>query len=131
MLGSLCQINRVPFDPALVAQQYPPPHSEATFIEAAKALGFRVVHCDTSGRKLPERTFPLLARLRSPDADQSPPTSASPDIFSEPDAVHTTEVTATGAVEMPTAFSIKLLDSLLVLARHQRPEGEGLKSTSK
>lgn len=68
MLGSLCQFNRIPFDQALVAQQHPPPHSEATFIEAATALGFTVGRCDTSEHKLSELTFPFVALLRNPDA---------------------------------------------------------------
>ena len=42
LLGSLCRIHRIPFDAALVARQYPPPHSVATFIEAAAALGLKV-----------------------------------------------------------------------------------------
>jgi len=42
LLGSLCQMHRVPFDSKLVLQNYPPPYSETTLIEAAKALGFRL-----------------------------------------------------------------------------------------
>jgi subfamily B ATP-binding cassette protein HlyB/CyaB len=42
LLGSLCGLNRVPFDPKLVAQNYPPPYSETTLFEAAGALGFRL-----------------------------------------------------------------------------------------
>ncbi len=67
MLGSLCQINRIPFDPALVAQQHPPPHSAGTFIEAATALGFKIGQYDTSGSKPSELALPLVAWLRSPD----------------------------------------------------------------
>lgn len=64
LLGSLCQIHRVPFDAALVAQQFPPPHSEATFIEAAGALGFRVGRCGLSGRGIGDMQFPLVALAR-------------------------------------------------------------------
>ncbi len=63
-LGSLCQLNKIPFDPALVTQQYPPPHSETTFSEAATALGFKVGRCDTARRKLADLTFPFVAFLR-------------------------------------------------------------------
>ncbi|MBY0271548.1 MAG: peptidase domain-containing ABC transporter [Burkholderiales bacterium] len=131
MLGSLCQINRVPFDPALVAQQYPPPHSEATFIEAATTLGFRVGHCDTTGRKLPELTFPFLARLRSPDAAQSSTTRSAPDASAEPDAEHTTDVAATGAEEVPTAslaLVIKADTDRLLYFRAQSNTGETIAS---
>jgi len=64
MLGSLCRIQRIPFDAALVAQQYPPPHSAATFIEAAAAFGLRAGRCDTSGRSLAELSVPFVAQLR-------------------------------------------------------------------
>ena len=64
MLGSLCQVHRIPFDPALVARQHPPPHSAGTFIEAATALGFRVGRCDSSTHPVAGLTFPLVALLR-------------------------------------------------------------------
>src|SRR6185436_2984002 len=64
MLGSLCQLNKLPFDPALVTQQHPPPYSEATFTEAASVLGFKVGRCDTTRRKPAELTFPFVAFLR-------------------------------------------------------------------
>jgi ATP-binding cassette, subfamily B, bacterial HlyB/CyaB len=40
-VGSLCQLNRVPFDPALVLQRFPAPHSFRQFLEALQSLGFR------------------------------------------------------------------------------------------
>ncbi|MGQ0546513.1 MAG: peptidase domain-containing ABC transporter [Betaproteobacteria bacterium] len=41
LAGSLCQLNRVPFDPNLLLQRFPAPHSVGQFIEAARALGLR------------------------------------------------------------------------------------------
>jgi subfamily B ATP-binding cassette protein HlyB/CyaB len=41
LLGSLCRLNRVPFDAALVAQRFPAPHDERQLLEACTALGFR------------------------------------------------------------------------------------------
>lgn len=41
LLGSLCNLYRIPFDPKLIEQEFPPPHSLATFHEAARALGFK------------------------------------------------------------------------------------------
>jgi len=35
LLGSICSLYRIPFDPKLVEQDFPPPHSLATFHEAA------------------------------------------------------------------------------------------------
>lgn len=41
LVGSVCQINRLPFDPALLLQRYPAPHSLRQLIEALNSLGFR------------------------------------------------------------------------------------------
>src|SRR5574343_1522807 len=41
LLGSLCNLYRISFDPKLIEQAFPPPHSLATFHEAASALGFK------------------------------------------------------------------------------------------
>ena len=61
LIGSLCRIHRMPFDAALVARQYPPPNSAATFIEAAVALGLKVGTCEASAHDLSALTFPLVA----------------------------------------------------------------------
>ena len=34
LIGSLCQINRIPFDPQLILQRFPPPHLVRNLIEA-------------------------------------------------------------------------------------------------
>ena len=41
-MGSVCALNRKPFDPELLAQQFPPPHTSDSLIAAARALGFRI-----------------------------------------------------------------------------------------
>ncbi len=64
LLGSLCRINRIPFDAALVSRQFPPPHSAATFTEAATALGFRVGRCAVATQGISGLAFPLVALLR-------------------------------------------------------------------
>ena len=40
-LGALCRLHRIPFDGALVVQQFPPPHTLAALLGAVRALGFR------------------------------------------------------------------------------------------
>lgn len=75
LLGSLCRIHRVPFDAALIAQQYPPPHSAVTFVEAARALGFTVGPCDTAAHPLSGLGFPLVAELQA--AVPEPPAAES------------------------------------------------------
>jgi subfamily B ATP-binding cassette protein HlyB/CyaB len=64
LLGSLCQIHRIAFDAALVAQHYPPPHSEVTFIDAATALGLKVGAYEAAAHALSGLTFPLVAQFR-------------------------------------------------------------------
>jgi subfamily B ATP-binding cassette protein HlyB/CyaB len=59
LIGSLCQINRVPFDPALVLQRFPAPHSVRQLVEAARSLGFK-----TGEGKLPTLAFPCVGFLK-------------------------------------------------------------------
>ncbi|WP_019561980.1 peptidase domain-containing ABC transporter [Caldimonas manganoxidans] len=40
--GSLCALNRLPFDPELLLKQFPPPYTTDTLIHAVRALGFRI-----------------------------------------------------------------------------------------
>ncbi len=63
LLGSLCQIGRVPFDATLAAQEFPPPHSTVTLHQAARALGFRTGERSVTAAVLPELTFPCIAFL--------------------------------------------------------------------
>jgi subfamily B ATP-binding cassette protein HlyB/CyaB len=53
LIGSLCQINRIPFDPALLLQRFPAPHSMRQFIEAVHSLGFRTGEGELSKAALP------------------------------------------------------------------------------
>jgi subfamily B ATP-binding cassette protein HlyB/CyaB len=59
LTGSLCQINRLPFDPQLLLQRYPPPHSVRQFLEAARSFGFR-----TGEGGLAKPAFPCVAFLK-------------------------------------------------------------------
>jgi len=63
LLGSLCQIGRMPFDPALVSQEYPPPLTTVTLHQAARALGFRTGEHHADAAVLPGLTFPAIAFL--------------------------------------------------------------------
>jgi hypothetical protein len=38
LVGSLCQLNRVPFEAALLVQRYPAPHDVRQLLEACKAF---------------------------------------------------------------------------------------------
>ena len=76
--GSLCNLYRIPFDAALVASQFPPPFTLATFHEAARALGFK-----TGSRPLPsdgwtKLPFPCIAFLKPQGQNETNHTEASP-----------------------------------------------------
>src|SRR6478735_4602943 len=53
LTGSLCQINRLPFDPALLLQRFPAPHSVRQFLEALQSLGFVVGEASLADAALP------------------------------------------------------------------------------
>lgn len=78
LLGSLCNLYRIPFDAALVASQFPPPYTLATFHEAARALGFK-----TGARPLPsdgwaKLPFPCIAFLKPQVQNKTSHTEAPP-----------------------------------------------------
>jgi len=58
LAGSLCQLNRIPFDPALLLQRFPAPHTVRQFVEAAHSLGFR-----TGEGELSKAAFPCIGFL--------------------------------------------------------------------
>ena len=64
ILEALCRLHRVPFDAALVLQQFPPPYDRNLFIEAARALGFKAARVSLAGTALHELPVPLVAFLR-------------------------------------------------------------------
>ena len=64
LLGSLCQLHRVPFDPKLILQRFPPPFSVATLCEAAEALGFRLRQQQAGARGLRAYNLPAVALAR-------------------------------------------------------------------
>jgi hypothetical protein len=61
LLGSICQIHRIPFDPLLVQQQFPLPYTLGSFIEAAGQLGLKVGESDASKGGVTNLRFPLVA----------------------------------------------------------------------
>jgi subfamily B ATP-binding cassette protein HlyB/CyaB len=67
LLGSLCQIHRVPWESALALQRFPPPHSLATLLEAGPNYGFRFSVVPVSKIDWRRVAFPLVAFKRSMD----------------------------------------------------------------
>ena len=65
LAGSLCQINRVLFDAALLLQRFPAPHNVRQLIEALHAFGFRAAEGSFSKLALPCVAF-LRGEVLSP-----------------------------------------------------------------
>jgi ATP-binding cassette, subfamily B, bacterial HlyB/CyaB len=53
LIGSLCQINRAPFDAAILVQRFPAPHSTRQLLEAAQSFGFRAAEGALTGATCP------------------------------------------------------------------------------
>lgn len=61
LLGSLCQLYRVPFDPLLIERQFPPPCSIDTLRTSLDILGFKVGMLEFQPDKFTLDKFPLPA----------------------------------------------------------------------
>jgi subfamily B ATP-binding cassette protein HlyB/CyaB len=59
LVGSLCEVNRIPFDPALLLQRFPAPHAVPQLLEALQTLGFR-----TGEAELAKAAFPCIGFLK-------------------------------------------------------------------
>lgn len=100
-LGSFCSLNRIPFDPELLLQRFPPPYTLETLIQAARALGFSIRNKACSPEEISQHPLPCLAVIHAPvdsadisvaeeDAGESKPADNPPAItlalISEADA---------------------------------------------
>ena len=65
LLGSLCNLHRIPFDARLVAQDYPPPYDLATLIDAARSLGFQAALSNREGLDWAVAPLPAVAFLNA------------------------------------------------------------------
>ena len=65
LAGSLCQLNRIPFDPQLLLQRFPAPHSVRQLIEAAASLGFKTGELLRKAGSLGEARLPCVGFLKS------------------------------------------------------------------
>ncbi|HZW26389.1 MAG TPA: peptidase domain-containing ABC transporter [Gallionella sp.] len=101
LIGSLSRVFRLPFDPQLVRQQFPPPYSRTALLNALQSLDFKVgeMELDEEGIATLERIpFPVVAFAREdepveqeshnqestetvepqPSAEEAPPKPAKP-----------------------------------------------------
>lgn len=65
LLGSLCSLYRTPFDPNLIAGEFPPPFSLETFHEAARALGFKTGTLILAGVAWDKLPLPAIGFLKA------------------------------------------------------------------
>lgn len=66
LIGSLSRIFRIPFDPQLIRQQFPPPYSRTALLNALQALEFKVGEWNLDEKNLAELEripFPAVAFL--------------------------------------------------------------------
>jgi subfamily B ATP-binding cassette protein HlyB/CyaB len=111
-IGSLCQINRIPFDPALLLQKFPAPHSVRQLIEALRSFGFR-----TGEGKLAKSAFPCLGFLTGEEV--------KPALLIKRDAERLLYFVAGG--QTPQTAPVKSLkeqfDADVLLVRHESANG--------
>jgi subfamily B ATP-binding cassette protein HlyB/CyaB len=69
-LGSLCGLYRIPFDSALVAQQFPPPYTLGSFHEIARSLGIKTGSCALAGADWQQLPLPAVAFLRADEGSE-------------------------------------------------------------
>ena len=62
-LAAACRIHRIPFDPRLARQQFPPPHTLETLREALAALGLRNAEAAVGVEGIAGLTFPCFVAL--------------------------------------------------------------------
>lgn len=70
-LAAACQLHRIPFDPLLVQQQFPPPHTLASLRSALEALGFRSGLRTADSAAFSELTLPCFLSVR-PEEGEAP-----------------------------------------------------------
>jgi subfamily B ATP-binding cassette protein HlyB/CyaB len=116
LAGSLCQLNRVPFDPALLLQRFPAPHNVRQFIEASNSLGFKTGELVFSTKDIVKIRHPFVAFLKGE--------SSSPAIIAKTDSERALYFRAGSQtpltvrlVEFPERFE----PSLLLLRHESRP----------
>ncbi|MDP2760692.1 MAG: peptidase domain-containing ABC transporter [Sideroxyarcus sp.] len=101
LIGSLSRIFRLPFDPQLIRQQFPPPYSRVAVLNALQALDFKVGEGNLDAKSLSsleELPFPAVAFLSTPPAEQA---AAKPDTEQEKPAPEHDDPEQVEATEAP------------------------------
>ena len=67
VMGSLCRIHRLAFDARLLLQQFPPPYSATSILEAARALGLKASVLALPAHGATRIALPMVAWLKRPE----------------------------------------------------------------
>ena len=123
LVGSLCQLNRIPFDPALLLQRFPGPHSARQLCEAAQAFGF-----STGFGRLAAAAYPCVGFLKGE--------SLKPAIIVRADDERLLyfEAGSQAPQTCPAALAGERFQPEVLLARHEKSEplaGEGASAAAK
>jgi hypothetical protein len=70
VLGSLCQLYRIPFESKLILQRYAPPYTLGTLCEAAESLGLAVGEW-REARSFAGVALPCVALMRAGGGHQA------------------------------------------------------------
>lgn len=111
VLGSICQLNRIPFDPQLLLQQFAPPHHLANLIKAAQALGFKTGQQRIKISQLAKQPLPCLAILH---VDQSEVSSAA--VASNSERIEPSFIEANAPTEVDPQVTSTIRLALIVKA---------------
>ena len=87
LIGSVCQLHRIPFAPELLVQQFPPPYAQPVVQDALRAYGFKVGERPWPVGAASAPAVPCIAFLKEggePDAQRSPSGARAPVAVGEP-----------------------------------------------
>ena len=83
LIGSLSRVFRLPFDPQLIRQQFPPPYSRTALLNILQNLDFKVGAMELDGKSiaaLERLPFPVVAFLRETGQADNPEQAGDPDV---------------------------------------------------
>lgn len=141
-LGAISQLKRIPFAAELVAQQFPPPHSFATLLQAAAALGFKAQRQASAANEIQRVPLPCLAVLRSPapsaeglgetetregqnHSDQNSPHALAMVVEADAERVVMFEPgAASGATLSTEDFNLRYAGELILFAQQPKPPSD-------
>ncbi|ADL55456.1 peptidase domain-containing ABC transporter [Gallionella capsiferriformans] len=112
LIGSLSNVFRIPFDAHLVRQQFPPPYSRTTLLNALQTLDFKVgeIKLDEQGIAALERIpFPVVAFVCGRDDESKILTAAEKIQEAESQAISSVETGEVDATPPPKPATPVLL----------------------